>query len=102
MVTGADVDDMRQHFSPDLFSPLDIVHDRRLCRNLLQNCKARYIREVETQKTNKRHGRGPALFGDSTSSTPDVEVVEAPPTMTSDVSTAGIRNRSAKATQRAQ
>ncbi|CAN0449466.1 unnamed protein product, partial [Ectocarpus sp. 12 AP-2014] len=40
MVTGADVDDnMRQHCSPDLFSLLEIVHDRRVFRNLLQNCK---------------------------------------------------------------
>lgn len=40
MVTAADVDDnMRQHFRPDLFSPLDILDDRRLFRDLLLNCK---------------------------------------------------------------
>ncbi|CBJ28762.1 hypothetical protein Esi_0119_0090 [Ectocarpus siliculosus] len=101
MVTTANVDNkMKEHFSPDLFSPLDITDDRRLLRKLLHDCKVRYEREVEQQQANNMD---PTVESqDPTSSTPDVEVVEDPPTMSSEVSVMGAYERSAKATQRSQ
>ncbi|CAM9951663.1 unnamed protein product [Ectocarpus sp. 12 AP-2014] len=79
-VTTADVDNnMKEHFSPDLFSPLDIMEDRRLLRKLLHDCKVRYEREVERREANNSI---PTVEPqDPTSSTPDAEVVGDPPTM---------------------
>ncbi|CAM9839842.1 unnamed protein product [Ectocarpus sp. 4 AP-2014] len=102
MATAPDVkNNMQEHFSPDLFSPSDIADERGLLRKLLHDCyrMVRFEREVEQQKANKSDRT--VLSQDTTSSTPDVEVGEDQPTMSSDVSVMGADERSAKATHRA-
>ncbi|CAM9975001.1 unnamed protein product [Ectocarpus sp. 12 AP-2014] len=101
MVTTADVENkMVEHFGHDLFSTLDIQNDSRLLRKLLQDLKVRYQREVKQQEDGKSKAR--VLSQDSTSSTPDAEVVEDPPMVASEVSISRVCKRSATAKTRAQ